>query len=615
MLLLAIAGFSLVLITGYIYRDLAYQNQRNAITELIGLKITNILDELSEMSKVFGMEIQSMPEIREAIKARDYSQLQSLLDMQYKRFFVTAGLLKLKDIYVFDENFEFLTNSSKGKANLRDNPEMLSCSNMTSIAKKRVGTQRLKPMSQLCTKNYESLFGVIVPVGTLSPFAYMLLVTDPAHNIIQLEETLGDPIKILTYGDDVVYQSPAWPSEDKLDDFLVSHHILRAPNGTTLLKTQAARDIEPYRDQLVEYTIIIVLISLSIFAIVVGGLVYTLRATLKPLDELKQAATELTKGKNIKVEQTNVPEIDVVIRSYNKMSDEITNLIKQLKNEIMDHKKTERTLKQHQHDIRLARDEAFAASQAKSVFLANMSHELRTPLNAIIGYADLLFEDAKTNADQQQLSDLEKIITSGRHLLSIIDNVLDLSKIESGELQVDICEASLDNLVHELNLTISPIAEFKHNTFSTNCQTGVGVIYTDVRKLRQCILNILDNACKFTNHGLIKLEVAEESKNSQEWLRFSISDTGIGIGEDTAREIFSEFTQADSSTTKHYAGAGLGLSLSKKYCELLGGHISFSSEQGKGTTFVVSIPKRMKPDISSHLSGGELSGGFYTQNA
>lgn len=605
MLLLAVAGFSLVLVTGYIYRNLAYQNQRNAITELIGLKITNILDELSEMSKVFGMELQSMPEIREAIKDKDFDRLQQLLDMQHKRFFVTSGMLKLNDIYVFDENFQFLINSSKGKANLRENPDQLSCSNMTAIAKKRIGAQRLKPMSQLCTKNYESLFGVLVPVGTLSPFAYMLLVTDPAHNVIQLEETLGDPIRILKYSDEVIYQSPAWPTKDKMDDFLVSHHILRAPNGTTLLKTQAARDIEPYRKQLVEYTIIIVLISLTIFAIIVGGLVYTLRMTLKPLDELKSAAMQLIKGKNVKVERTSVPEIDVVIHSYNKMSEEITNLIKRLKNEIMEHKKTESTLKQHQHDLRLARDEAYAASQTKSVFLANMSHELRTPLNAIIGYADLLYEDAMVNADQQQLADLEKIITSGRHLLSIIDNVLDLSKIESGELRADLEEASLETLVHELNLTISPIAEFNHNTFTSSCPPASQPLYTDVRKLRQCILNILDNACKFTNHGQIKLLVEEEQKNGQDWLRFSIIDTGIGIGKDQAREIFAEFTQADSSTTKHYAGAGLGLSLSKKYCELLGGHISFASEQGKGTTFVVSIPKRMKPDLSARLNGDD----------
>jgi signal transduction histidine kinase len=613
MLLLAIAGFSLVLATGYIFRDLAYQNQRNAITELIGLKITNILDELSEISKVFGMELQSMPDLRSAIKERKLEEVQKILDGQYKRYFVTTGMLKLEDIYVFDENFEFLTNSSKGNASLRK-PENLFCSDLTSIAKKRVGTQRLKPMSQLCTRNYESLFGVIVPVGTLDPFAYMLLVSDPAHNVIQLEETLGDPIKILRYSDEVVYQSPNWPDPEVMDDFLVSHHILRASNGTTLLKTQAARDIEPYRKQLAEYTIVIILISLGIFGLVLAALMYTLRKTLRPLDELKSAATELIKGKHVKVEQTSVPEIDVVIQSYNKMSEDITKLIKKLKNEILEHKKTESTLKQHQHDLSLASDQAFAASRAKSAFLANMSHELRTPLNAIIGYADMLFEDAAEAANHGQTSDLEKILASGRHLLSIIDNVLDLSKIESGQLRIEPTEIQIETLAQELKVPVIPLAEINHNTLEFNCQPGIGVIYTDVKKLRQCLLNVLDNACKFTHHGRVTLHVDEEKKNEQEWLKFSITDTGIGIRDEQARKIFTEFTQADSSTTKPYAGVGLGLALSKKFCELVGGHISFTSKEGEGSTFVILVPKRIKQELYIDLSGHGHTG-FFSQSA
>ena len=611
--MLAIAGFSLVLATGYIYRNLAYQNQRNAITELIGLKITNILDVLSEISKIFGMELQSIPELRTAIKDKNLEEVTRLLNGQFKRYFVTTGMLKLKDIYVFDENFEFMVSSSNTRTNAK-NPQQLSCSDLTAIAKKRVGAQRLKPMSQLCTRNYESLFGVIVPVGTLAPFAYMLLVSDPAHNVIQLEETLGDPIRILRYSDEVVYQSPNWPVPDIMDDYLVSHHILRAPNGTTLLKTQAARDIEPYRKQLVEYTVVIVLISLIIFGLVLAALMYTLRKTLRPLDELKSAATELIKGKHIKVEQTSVPEIDVVINSYNKMSEDITNLIKKLKNEIIDHKNTERNLKQHQHDLSLARDQAFAASRAKSTFLANMSHELRTPLNAIIGYADMLFEDATDAANHGQISDLEKILASGRHLLSIIDNVLDLSKVESGAVRIEPSEIRIETLIQELKVPIVPIAEMNHNNLKINCQPGIGILYTDVKKLRQCILNVLDNACKFTHHGLVTLDVTEEKKNEQDWLKFSITDTGIGISDEQAQKIFSEFTQADSSTTKAYQGIGLGLALSKKFCELVGGHISFVSEEGKGSTFIIIVSKRIKQDLTIDLAGHGHTG-FFSQSA
>jgi len=614
MMVLAVAGFSLVLITGYLYRDLAYQNQRNAITELIGLKIINILDELSEISKLLGMEVQSMPVLRSAIKNRDLDKVRNLLDMQYKRYFVTSGMLKLKDIYVFDENFEFMVNSSNGPSNLKENPQLLSCRDMTTLAKKRAGAHRLKPMSQLCTKNYESLFGVIVPVGTLDPFAYMLLVSDPAHNVIQLEETLGDPIRILRYSDEVVYQSPNWPAADHIDDYLISHHILRAPNGTTLLKTQAARDIEPYRKQLFEYTVAIVLISLTFYGLVLTALMYTLRKTLKPLYELKSAAGELIKGKLVKVEQTNVSEIDVVIESYNKMSEEITDLIKKLKNEILERKNTESTLKQHQHDLSLARDQAYAASRAKSAFLANMSHELRTPLNAIIGYADILYEDAADAANHDQITDLKKIIASGRHLSSIIDNVLDLSKIESGELRIEPSETGIENLIDELKAPVMPVAEYNGNTLEFVCRPGIGTIYTDIKKLRQCLLNVLDNACKFTDQGKIMLSVEEEKKNGQDWINFHISDTGIGISKAQSKKIFSEFTQVDSSTTKHYAGVGLGLALSKKFCELVGGHISFVSETGKGSTFTVSVPRRIKHDLTLDLLGHGHTG-FFSQSA
>ena len=611
--MLAIAGFSLVLVTGYIYRDLAYQNQRNAITELIGLKITNILDELAEISKIFGMEIQSNAELRNAIKKRQIENIRPILDRQYQRYFVTAGMLKLKDIYIFDENFKFITNTSN--VALKNGVDSLSCSNMTAIAKKRVGTQRLKPMAQLCTRNYESLYGVIVPVGTLKPFAYMLIVSDPAHNVVQLEETLGDPIKILRYSDDVVYQSSAWPHESHMNEYLIADHVLRAPNGTTLLKTFAARDIEPYRKQLIDSTIVILIISITIFSLVLGAVMYTIRKSLKPLDELQCAAKELSKGNHARVESTTVPEIDVVIQSYNSMSEEITSLIRRLKNEILERKKTEGTLKQHQYDLSLARDQAYAASRAKSAFLANMSHELRTPLNAIIGYADILFEDAKEAANTQQIDDLEKIIASGQHLLSIIDNILDLSKIESGEISIKPTEINVEKFIREATITITPIVESNHNTLKVNCEGKIGVIYTDVSKLRHSLLNILDNACKFTHHGKITLDVIVEKKNEQDWIRFTVTDTGIGIDDEQARQIFSDFTQVDSSTTKSYAGAGLGLALSKRFCELVGGHISFQSEQGKGSTFVISIPRKFKESIIIDDGNQTIISGKYSRSA
>ncbi len=601
----AIVGFTMLLATASIYRNLAYQNQRAAITELIGLKVTNILEDLSEISKNLGLDLQTDNKLRQAIKNNDIETIQSFLDMQFDRYFVTAGMLKLKDIYVFDNNFGLITNS--GRVNNNRPANKLLCSNMLAIAKKRVGVERLKPMSQLCTKGNEALFGVIVPVGSLNPFAYMLIISDPAFSIIQLEQTLGDPIKITRYTGDVVYQSTVWPEEQQLEEYLIASHILRDPNGSTILKTYAARDIEPYRQQLFEHAAVIILVSTVIFIMVVAVLIYTLKVSLKPLDDLQKAAGQLSKGNYVKVSRTSVPEIDVVIQSFNTMAEEITDLIKKLQREIFERKKTEETLKKHQHDLSLARDQAFAASRAKSVFLANMSHELRTPLNAIIGYSEMLFDDLNQDANEQQLDDLTKIQSSGHHLLTIINDILDLSKIESGKMDLNLETYDLVELINETVSAIQPVASKNSNNLTVDFSPNIGTIHVDAKKLRQCLLNLLDNACKFTNSGEVKLVVKIETRNQNEWVQFIVSDTGIGISDDQTRNLFSEFTQADSSPTKSYEGTGLGLALSQRFCELMGGHITFTSKLGIGSIFCISIPKNVTQKTSVKFSSQDDS--------
>ena len=590
-LVVAILGFGMLIITASTYQNLAYQNQRNAITELIGLKVTNILEELSDISTNLGMELQTNNELRNAIRGNGLSTIQNLLDIQFNRYFVTSGKLKLRDIYVFDSNFEYITSSTRGVS--PSSETNLLCKNMIVIAKKRIGVERLKPMSQLCTKESKALFGVVVPVGSLNPFGYMLVVSEPAYSIIQLEKTLGDPIKITRYSGEVVYQSPLWPDESLMHDYLVASHVLRDPNGSTILKTFAVRDIEPYRRQLFDHAIMIILASAIIFGIVIAAVVYILKASLRPLDELQIAAGKLSKGDYVKVTRTSVPEIDVVIQSFNTMAEEITNLIKKLQNEIFERKKTEESLKKHQHDLSLARDQAFAASRAKSAFLANMSHELRTPLNAIIGYCDLLFEDSQNN-DEQQRSDLARIKSSGNHLLAIINDILDFSKIEAGKMELNLEHFEIASLIDDVASAIQPIVLKNSNNLTVECAPNIATIYTDANKLRHCLLNLLDNACKFTQNGEILLRIQSEKLNNSDWILLSVSDTGIGISDQQSRHLFSEFTQADSSTTKNYQGTGLGLALSQRFCELMGGHITFSSKLGKGSVFTIRVPKSAK---------------------
>jgi len=246
--------------------------------------------------------------------------------------------------------------------------------------------------------------------------------------------------------------------------------------------------------------------------------------------------------------------------------------------------------KHYEHELELARDQALEASRAKSSFLANMSHELRTPLNAIIGYSELLAEDALDEGREEASNDLKKIQSSGTHLLSIISDILDLSKIEAGKLELNIDDYDIKELVKDIILTITPMAQKNNNELSCQCTLTKDIIQTDVMRLKQMLFNLLSNACKFTSDGKINLHIEEQNDEDGSWIYFKINDTGIGIKDTQMEKLFNEFTQADSTTTKKYGGTGLGLVISRRFCQLMGGNIEAKSTYGKGSLFVIKLP-------------------------
>lgn len=234
-----------------------------------------------------------------------------------------------------------------------------------------------------------------------------------------------------------------------------------------------------------------------------------------------------------------------------------------------------------------ARDRALEANRAKSVFLANMSHELRTPLNAVIGYSELLEEDAVESGDTTIVPDLKKIQNSARHLLTLINSILDLSKIEAGKMEIYLEQVDLALLVRDVSTIIQPLLDRNKNTLKVlGARPGL-MMTTDVTKVRQVLFNLLSNATKFTNNGTVTLDL---NASDPSWISFTVRDTGIGIKSSHLQKLFQEFTQADSSTTRQYGGTGLGLSISKRFCEMLGGNITVSSELGQGSEFVVRLP-------------------------
>jgi PAS domain S-box-containing protein len=260
-----------------------------------------------------------------------------------------------------------------------------------------------------------------------------------------------------------------------------------------------------------------------------------------------------------------------------------------------------------EEELRRAKEAADAASQAKSQFLANMSHELRTPLNAIIGYSEMLQEEAQDLGTGEMIPDLVKIHGAGKHLLGLINDILDLSKIEAGKMTLYLEEFSVAQMVQDVANTVQPLVAKHQNRLELLCPPDIGTMCADLTKVRQALFNLLSNASKFTERGVIRLEVAKVISDQLSVTRleapgrplitddcsritFNVSDTGIGMSPDQMSRLFEAFSQADASTTRKYGGTGLGLAISRKFCRMMGGDLTVTSAVGKGSTFTVTLP-------------------------
>ncbi|MEE8212797.1 MAG: GAF domain-containing protein, partial [Acidiferrobacterales bacterium] len=220
------------------------------------------------------------------------------------------------------------------------------------------------------------------------------------------------------------------------------------------------------------------------------------------------------------------------------------------------------------------------ASQHKSQFLANMSHELRTPLNAIIGYSEMLQEEAEDLGQEGFVPDLNNIHVAGKHLLSLINDILDLSKIEAGKMELFLESFEIPSLVRDVVVTIQPLVEKNANTLNVDCADDLGDMHADLTKVRQALFNLLSNACKFTERGTITFNVSQETMEDNPWVSFQVRDTGIGMTSEQMQKLFEAFSQADASTTRQFGGTGLGLAISRKFCQIMGGDITVESTFG-----------------------------------
>jgi PAS domain S-box-containing protein len=271
--------------------------------------------------------------------------------------------------------------------------------------------------------------------------------------------------------------------------------------------------------------------------------------------------------------------------------------------DVTERRRAEEELTHAKEEAEAAREQSEAANVAKSQFLANMSHELRTPLNAVIMYSELLEEEAVDAGVERFVPDLEKIRAAGKHLLALVNGVLDLSKIEAGKMELFLETFDVAGMAQDVATTVGPMLEKKSNKFEIDCAPGLGVMHADLTKVRQILFNLLSNSSKFTENGTIRLQATRDDADQSGRITFKVTDTGIGMTPEQVAKLFQPFTQADASTTRKFGGTGLGLAISRRFCEMMGGEITVTSEAGKGSAFTVMLPARVAREAPKPESG------------
>jgi signal transduction histidine kinase/ActR/RegA family two-component response regulator len=294
---------------------------------------------------------------------------------------------------------------------------------------------------------------------------------------------------------------------------------------------------------------------------------------------------------------SEIQQRDTALRSTNG---ELKTRTQELEEEISHRKQT-------QEELLNAKHAAEEANRAKSTFLANMSHELRTPLNAIIGYSEMLEEETRDSGKIENVQDLKKIQAAGKHLLSLINDVLDLSKIEAGKMGLHLETFDVAQVIEEIVTTLQPAAAKNANAIRVRLADSVSVIKADITKVRQILFNLLSNACKFTDHGTVTVDVEQIKVDARDWIQFRVSDTGIGISEKQKENLFQEFAQADASIARKYGGTGLGLAITHRFVQLMKGSIHVESEAGRGAIFTVQLPAQVVMETTEPAPAGGTS--------
>jgi signal transduction histidine kinase/DNA-binding response OmpR family regulator len=338
-------------------------------------------------------------------------------------------------------------------------------------------------------------------------------------------------------------------------------------------------------------------VALALIAAAAGLALLFTQVLVRPLHKITRAAESVARGSNgVSLPLDAHGEIGVLARAFQDMAEQVRRRQQELVqvNEELERRVGERTaaLQKALEHLEAARDQALEASRAKSAFLTQMNHELRQPLTAIIGFGEMLQEELTDRGADDLLPDTGKILRASRHMLDLINDILDLAKLEANKIELCPKDFDLAGLIHDVVATAEPLARRRGNTLAVQHPADLGPMHADRTRLHQVLLNLLSNACKFTDKGTITLEVLREDSDGQDWLVFQVHDTGIGMTAEQMSRLFQPFSQVDASTARRHEGAGLGLAISRRLCQMMGGTLTVQSEVGKGSTFTARLPVR-----------------------
>jgi signal transduction histidine kinase/ActR/RegA family two-component response regulator len=427
---------------------------------------------------------------------------------------------------------------------------------------------------------------------------------------------LPDGGTLARYGDvlDAIPSGLPLEAAVELDEAVAISRPIRL-DGQVIAALRMQASLRRVNARIVRYQIILVVMALvaSVVAYLLSSVLQ--RAISGPIMRLAHAASEvsLSRDYGVRAVKEHDDELGVLVDRFNDMLQHIerrdlalrdardqlearvADRTRTLELEIAERRRTEQ-------ELIVAKAAAEEASIAKSAFLANMSHELRTPLNAIIGYSELLQEEAELTGASACVPDIGRIRTAGRHLLALINDVLDLSKIEAGRMELDLSTFDPVDVVRATVSTVDALASARGNTIRVAPIPALGSMHSDRTKLEQVLLNVVGNAVKFTQNGNIDIVASRDAAGDRDWLVVRIADTGIGMTPEQASRLFQEFTQADVSTTRRYGGSGLGLAISRRLGGLMGGDIAVESEANRGSLFTVRLPMHVTGPASTHSS-------------